>query len=364
MSDADNKKTDTSGDGNVVPIPDREDIELAAAEWLMRLESGAATTADIQKFHAWRGQSAQHREAFSAAAHLWGGLDLLDELNDYAATNEAQRARVGMWGGLSRRTAITAAASLAVFVGAGVILRETVLTERDYRARYATAIGEQKTATLPDGSIIEINTNSAIEVAYSAGARRVSLLHGEAYFSVEPDEERPFSVYAENRVVTAVGTEFTVRLKEKIVDVVVAEGRVALAIRPGSLSAAAAREKTAPLSAARPLLELTAGQSAAFSEKVESLDHIEPDDLRRRLSWRNGMLAFAGEPLGDVIADVSRYTQIVIEIEDDALRALPVAGYFETGEVEAMFEALELMGGVEVERVDETFVRLKQPSTE
>ena len=51
----------------------------------------------------------------------------------------------------------------------------------------------------------------------------------------------------------------------------------------------------------------------------------------------------------------------MIEIEDDTLRTLPVAGYFKAGEVEAMFEALELMGGVEVERVNETTVRLKQP---
>ena len=362
MSNAKDKTPERAREGKIISMPDRADIDLAAAEWLMRLEGGDMTAADLQAFHAWRGQSEQHAQAFEAAARLWDGLDLMEELNDYAATGQAQGARMGTWGGLSRRTAIAAAASLAVFVGAGAVLHETVFSEREYRERHATAIGEQKTVDLPDGSVIEINTNSAIEVAYTAEERRISLLHGEAYFNVSPDQERPFSVHAENRVVTAVGTEFMVRLKEKIVDVVVAEGRVALAIRPGAATVMREQDRIVP--AAKPLLELTAGQSAAFDEKVESLDHVEPDALRRRLSWRNGMLAFAGEPLGDVVADVSRYTQTVIEIEDDALRALPVAGYFKAGEVEAMFEALELMGGVEIERVSETTVRLKQPSPE
>lgn len=363
MSNANEKTPNRAGAGNVISMPDRTDIDLAAAEWLMRLENDDVTATDIQAFHGWRGQSEHHAQAFEAAAQLWNSLDLLDELNDHAAASEAQSAHTPTWGGLSRRSAMAAAASLVVFVGAGTILYGTVFSERDYRERHATAIGEQKTVDLPDGSVIEINTNSAIEIAYTDDARRVSLLHGEAYFDVSPDQERPFSVHAEDRVITAVGTEFMVRLKEKIVDVVVAEGRVALAIDP-SATTSEARTQNNPVTAAKPLLELTAGQTAAFDEKVESLDHVEPDVMRRRLSWRNGMLAFAGEPLGYVVADVSRYTQTVIEIEDDALRTLPVAGYFKAGEVEAMFEALELMGGVEVERVNETTVRLKQASPE
>lgn len=363
MSNADENTPERPDGGNVVRMPDREAIDLAAAQWLARLENENATAEDLRAFHAWRRQSEHHHAAFDAAAKLWGGLDLLEELNDYAAASETQNANARPWDALSRRMAVAAAASLALLVGAGVALHETVFSEREHRELHATEIGEQKTIDLPDGSVIEMNTNSALEIVYSADARRVSLVHGEAYFNVEPDSERPFSVHAEDRAITAVGTEFMVRVREQIVDVVVAEGRVALAITNGAFAASAVQEHGEPFLTSSPLLELTAGQSAAFDDKVESLDHIEPDALRRRLSWRNGMLAFAGEPLGDVVADVSRYTQTVIEIEDDALRALPVAGYFKAGEVDAMFEALTLMGGVEVERIDETTVLLKKPSS-
>ncbi|RLA51307.1 MAG: hypothetical protein DRR42_10690, partial [Gammaproteobacteria bacterium] len=164
----------------------------------------------------------------------------------------------------------------------------------------------------------------------------------------------PFFVHASKGVATAVGTAFTVRMHEDKLEVTVAEGRVALS---GLLETEISRRDD-PLSPVDPVMEVTAGQNAIFDEKVEHIEYLEPSALNRKLSWREGVLAFSGEPLSNVIADISRYTDVTIEIRGEDLRGLPVAGYFKVGEVEAILQALELMADVKVERVSEKFVRL------
>ena len=79
--------------------------------------------------------------------------------------------------------------------------------------RYETVIGQQKSIALSDGSSIQMNTDSQVQVAYSSGARAIHLLKGEALFSVMPDPKRPFEVYAAESVVRAVGTAFAVHLR-------------------------------------------------------------------------------------------------------------------------------------------------------
>ena len=95
----------------------------------------------------------------------------------------------------------------------------------------------------------------------------------------------------------------------------------------------------------------------ASTHKVEKLD-LAPPEATRKLAWRQGMLVFTGESLPSVVADVSRYTDVQIEIADPELNNLKVGGYFKVGEVEPMLEALEGSFGVRVERLDAKHVRL------
>ena len=96
---------------------------------------------------------------------------------------------------------------------------------------YATAVGQQTTTVLPDGSQIILNTNSQIRVKYGDQYRQVHLLQGEALFTVAKNSSRPFRVYAGSGQIQAIGTAFSVYLKGPVVQVTVTEGRVALATR-------------------------------------------------------------------------------------------------------------------------------------
>ena len=94
---------------------------------------------------------------------------------------------------------------------------------------YETRIGEQNSITLVDGSVIQLNTDSHIQVNYEKNQRSIVLMAGEAHFEVAKDPSRPFVVKAGDGMVRAVGTAFTVRINPEALKVIVTEGKVALA---------------------------------------------------------------------------------------------------------------------------------------
>jgi transmembrane sensor len=110
------------------------------------------------------------------------------------------------------------------------------------------------------------------------------------------------------------------------------------------------------------LARLTAGQTAIVDQHVETIHQLAEAEIKRKLAWREGVLVYSGEPLSEVIAEVSRYTDIHIEIADPALAERPVAGYFPVSRIEGLFQSLELNFGIHVEHVDSTHVRLSASS--
>lgn len=350
---------------NVIPLrtgaQDDEALQLEAAEWLMRLSGDDVPAALHAGYAAWRAQSDAHGAAADQLAAIWTGMDCLEEANHHAAAPEVVEARAATTGrpvAMDRRMFGALAASLVVAVGAGVVWRAQGGGYTPYAASYETALGEQARIDLPDGSVINLNTHSHIEVTYSKGARQIQLRRGEAFFDVAPNKRRPFSVHAGEGVVRAVGTAFAVRLHEAKLDVLVSEGRVALATtapqRPDTAPGAGPDRTPDPA----PLVELSAGQAATFARKVDQIAHVPPAAMARRLAWRDGVLSFSGEPLSAVIADLSRYTATHIEIADADLAALPISGHLKVGDLDGMFSALQVMADIEVDRVSDARVRL------
>ncbi|MGD2132164.1 MAG: FecR domain-containing protein [Maricaulaceae bacterium] len=350
-----------SSSDKVVTFPDLHGVEEQAAEWIVRFDDGEATAEDRVALRVWLDQSDHHRATFERLAALWGAMDIVEELNDYAEADETAALREAddrrRRSTHARRAVITAAAaSLLLAAAAGVSYRALQSARSLHEGVYEAALGERRVVDLSDGSFIELNTNSRVEVSYSQDARNVRLVRGEAYFDVAPNPRRPFSVSAGAGRVTAVGTAFTVRLIDETANVVVSEGRVRLSAK---VADAAEPGDAGDAQPDADLGEIGAGQNAVIGESgIERVGRIEPDALSRELSWREGMLAFSGEPLSEVVEDLSRYSDISIEFADASVQNLPVAGYFRIGEVDAMFEALEIMADVEVERPAPNVIRL------
>jgi transmembrane sensor len=222
---------------------------------------------------------------------------------------------------------------------------------------FETEIGQLRTIQLTDGSRIVLNTDSELIVDFNPAARNIYLVRGEALFSVNKDPSREFRVYAGGGLVKAIGTEFSVYLKqENMVSVAVSDGIVELAVVSQDNTVAPEPDHEAT---ARPALaRVSAGQVAVFGRDLKSLQSVGKDAVSRQLSWRSGMLRFDGAALPDVVADISRYTNTKIIIASPALNDLRIGGHFKVGETAAMLEALESGFGVRVERVDAETVRL------
>ena len=139
------------------------------------------------------------------------------------------------------------------------------------------------------------------------------LLRGEGRFQVAHDAARPFIVAAADAAVRAVGTAFTVRLREAAqVDVLVSEGKVAIA----AAARAAARRRSPP-----------ATPRWCLPDRV-SVSRVEPQLLERRLAWTSGRLEFRGETLAEAVAEFNRYNRRQIRLADPSLGALRVGGNF------------------------------------
>ncbi len=349
---------------NIVTLLSIDSIEAEAASWITVLGREQVSKAEMSELKFWLNQSERHRNAFNELTDLWDDLSVLKELDDIAESVSALPDQQSIF--RQRRSFLAIAASIFIcFIISGSLYWQH-LTEFNQQAQLITAVGEQRTVTLSDGSTVQINTNSRLEVDFSRDKRIIRLLQGEAYFTVAKNKQRPFYVYAGDGLVQAIGTAFNVRLKLlDEIEVTVEEGLVALASLVKKEANSAKNVGLIPSSSPGTetfIAELSAGQSTTFGHTVEKIELIQTPELNRKLAWRQGVLAYSNDPLFKVIADISRYTNITIEIADPSLRTLPIAGYFRVGEVEALFDSLEITFGLEVKRINKNYIRLSTKS--
>jgi transmembrane sensor len=327
---------------NIVRFPDAGAIEAEAAEWLVRLDSGSLVGEDYAAYREWLARSPAHRETLARLSAVWSGLDAVkayaEPLPGVATIGAKPVEKNSVW-----RWRIAAVVALAL-VGGNVAYWNWPEPAPIVIA-YETPVGAQRTVALADGTTVLLNTASRIEVAYSRKARDVRLVRGEGYFEVAHDSARLFTVSSGTHQVRDIGTAFAVRESGKALEVTVAKGSVELVVAPAAENA----ERIAVLNA---------GQSAAFDRKLAYVRRLSAVELNRQLSWRDGVLVYAGEPLAKVVADFSRYTDVKIELADPRLATMPVGGYFEVGKLRAVLEALESNFGIHAEWIDQAHVRL------
>ena len=379
---------------NVYAFANRKTVAAEAREWLIRLDSDEEPSQrDFAALHKWVERSPAHREELLRISAFWDDANILSQLAIPQHNKAQSRGQVSQ-GFFSRLlTPLPAfnragAVAFVCLLGIAVALTSWFLPQSNTSTNgiYATAIGELQLQTLADGSVVQINTNSQVQLDYSATVRKVRLIRGEAHFDVTHDPDRPFEVYAGKGMVKAVGTAFSVRLSHDYIKVTVSEGRVDLAAiveepietrtdtsdsgaRPGADSAYRSNKP-----ALRKIGSLGQGQIATFSNQailaelrgsddsgssiIPEINTLAEQELARQLSWREGYLVFAGDPLSYVVDEVNRYMPITIEIADPTLNQLRIGGRFKVGELEAMFDVLESSFGIQVSRLDDRHIQL------
>jgi transmembrane sensor len=288
-----------------------------ASRWLLRLQSEGISPEDVAAFKAWYRADPGHAAAFDRLTNVVGRLRQLKG-GLYA---EPAPARIAF--SRSRRSmlaAATGAALAASFVGIAWLV--VAPRPENENLAFETALGTQRQIKLTDGSQVELNTSTRLEVRMSASRRHVELKNGEALFTVARDTERPFEVEAGGYVMRAVGTAFCVRLDAGAPSLLVIEGVVSAAQEAGASRLVVAGER----------LDLSSGiRTSALSTK----------EIERTLAWRRGMLEFDRAPLSAVVAEVERYTDAHFTFADPALADLPMVTYFRAADLEGFISRLE-----------------------
>ncbi|MFJ4373612.1 FecR family protein [Pseudomonas japonica] len=298
-----------------------DDIHEQASLWYVRLREPGADETLREAHRRWLAADPRHAEAFAEAGQLW------DRLAEPVARVRAEEQ--AHWRARRQRhrlfRPLAAAACLVLALGAGLLWQGGAL--EDLRSDYHTAVGQRQSVTLADGSLVELNTHSALAVSFSDGRRHVRLLRGEAWFEVRKDPARPFVVELPEGTVTVTGTRFNVRLDEQRSTVSLVEGRV-------------------ELDSAGQHAELLPDQQSCLD--ASGLCPTGRFDSQATHAWRQGQMVFYRTPLKQVIAELERYHRGHVFIQGEALARLPVSGVFATASADAVLQALHDTLGVKV----------------
>ncbi|MGS2723463.1 FecR family protein [Porticoccus sp. GXU_MW_L64] len=223
--------------------------------------------------------------------------------------------------------------ALAGFLVIGLLVAYQFTGETEItQLAYSTKIGEQRQVALEDGSQILINTASTVTVDFQDNQRRIELQQGEAYFMVEKQPDRPFTVFTPQFKVTAIGTAFNVRLDGSH-QVIVTEGTVQVAQHQSE------NNKT---------ILLTAGESAGMGLVPEKNAAVNPDV---ELAWHKGILNFHRKTLQQAVTEFGRYSNVHFYVMDPQLQQTMIGGSFKIGDTQAFMSALSESLGVTFKRV-------------
>ena len=198
---------------------------------------------------------------------------------------------------------------------------------------------------MSDGTHIQLNTNSIVEIAYTSSFRQLTLVQGEARFDVAKDKSRPFTVTSGEKSFTALGTIFNVQKSDDSdMELMVTEGRVlitksneALEVIKQTLLTA---NKNTPQSRLPGIL-VNSGEKAVIAKHGNTpIEKVSLDQVQRDLAWQQGMLIFDGEPLSKALIEVSRYTSSHFKISDPNISNVKVSGYFKANDVDGLLASL------------------------
>lgn len=282
-------------------------IQEQAIDWLLQLQAAPKDDMLVKACALWRAGDAKHELAFTKASRaLSDSRFLLLQDADFAKT-AARKPNYPIRATVSSMLLFGALAGSFIAFDGPMRLRSDVMS----------ASNEMPIIKLTDGSTVQLNAGSAIAFSITENVRRVKLLRGEAYFIVAPDIERPFTLTAANGEVTALGTEFDVKLKNTGADVVVTEH--AVQVQTSTTSTAFNPRDT---------LRLEQGHGV-FYDNASGIGQVTRVDPELAASWRSGRLVFEDQPLASVIEDIARHLPGRVMIANSDLADRRITGTFD-----------------------------------
>lgn len=307
---------------DMMPPADHDVMAAQAEAWLFRLRAEDASHQDREAFSRWLDQHPDHRRVWEETLVLFDATMLPARM--VAASGRGRSVRNWRWGGRIGIVARAAVVGLAVAVVAMVMAGRWA----DWGADVATGHGERRTITLRDGSVADLNGETALDLDVDGMTRRVRLRRGEAFFSIARDPAHPFVVTTDHGDIRVVGTRFSVR--DDGVKTVVAVEEGVVEVSPAGTSASSVH-------VSRAQQVMTDGRTLSDPVGLDSATAF---------AWRRGQIVFRQQRLGDLVAQMDHYWSGRVLVLDPALADRRVSGVIDTDRRDDSLRALQDLLGV------------------
>lgn len=335
-------------------------VREQASEWLVCFSEGQVDAQAREAFTRWLRTSPEHVWAYLRVSAFWhdaeliskatgGDIDALVEraLSENNVVPLREGERVPAPAAIAKRRAVSFP-RWAVAAALMIVCATTLFAVLQFRGgqSYATGIGELRTVTLADGSRVELNARSKINVRFSDSRRYIELLEGQVLFSVAKDAARPFIVRSGSTDVKAVGTQFDVNRKPTGTVVTVFEGSVAV-----SQVATTERVTSAPAAADVSRVMLSSGDQVTATPRT--ITPAKKANLAQATAWTEGLLMFDSAPLSEVVREFNRHNVKPMMIMDAQLEDVRISGIFPASGAERLTGFLRERFGIVVQESDD-----------
>tara|TARA_B100000446_G_scaffold40601_2_gene36236 strand:- start:18048 stop:19043 length:996 start_codon:yes stop_codon:yes gene_type:complete len=306
----------------VKTMTDSEDkVEIPTAEqqahqWMVLLTSERARDADRSRFQRWLAIDSEHQQAWQETETIWQESQKLTSLGNTHAPKTGLPHN-NRWSFARFTSGLALAASVVLAVALWLPNQD----ETHQGVSYHSELAQSRDIHLPEGSVVTLGADSRIELHLTEQERRITLVHGEAFFDVAKDRQRPFVVTSGNTQVSVLGTRFNLNTFNDRTKVNVQSGLVAVKNLTSNQQ-----------------VELAPGERVV-SHKAQ-LSPVSRVDAQKSGAWRNGLRVYFDTSLNDVVADFNRYSKRPLELSSDELGDLSLTAVFPTDDIDNMILSL------------------------
>ncbi|VVM39872.1 Protein FecR [Pseudomonas fluorescens] len=312
--------------------PPSEQMINEAARWLTLLHDDCVSNAERAAFDAWCAADPRHAVAVERMRGLWTSLSELP----------AAPARVALKQAFARSGRSASSRGVQVLALLGVLACGWVGVDNlpIWMADQRTGVGERREMTLSDGSHLQLNSHSALDVKFDGQQRVIELLAGELWVDVAKDAKRPFVVRTDQGTATALGTRYLVKRE--------ADGSTVISVLESVVAA-----KANGLEAVNVKAGEQARMKAGRVQAPYAIGNADPD------AWTRGLLKVDDRPLSEVLQALASYRHGLVRYDQQALQSLRVSGVFRLDDTDAALATLADNLPIQVEHFTDLLVVVK-----
>jgi len=318
--------------------PSRQ-VVRQAINWVLRLRGHAVHPTLRQQCEVWRAAHPEHELAWQRVQSLHS--ELTSNLRAVPGAHIAMETLENSARRLDRRQALKLLSGVAL-VGCAAWLGKD-LGWQPWTADFATATGERRGFQLPDGTRLELNTDSTADLDYNSRQRLITLARGEIMVTCGRDPARPLLVRSRQGLFEGLEGRFVVRQDNDCTRLSVSSGRVVIRSHPGSDGVP---------------IQVSAGQHYLVSSSTATV--APPLDMEAG-AWADGLIVTRNMRLADFLDEVGRYRRGYLKCAA-SIADLRLSGVFRLEDTDKLLAVLPRTLPVQVRYRTRWWVTVERPA--